>query len=102
MTFMKAKGCLAFNFMSIMKPSDHVRFWEAFVFHSTIDLKSYNRKNSVAIVTNNQRELQNLYDNIRFSIYFLISLSPLAVKYRLFLYIKYTTYIFMYVKIIPL
>ena len=75
MTFLKAKRCLTFNFMSIMKPSDHVRFWEAFVFHSTIDLKSYNRKNSVAIVTNNQRELQNLYDNIRFSIYFLISLS---------------------------
>ena len=69
MTFLKAKRCLTFNFMSIMKPSDHVRFWEAFVFHSTIDLKSYNRKNSVAIVTNNQRELQNLYDNIRFSIF---------------------------------
>ena len=51
MTFLKAKRCLTFNFMSIMKPSDHVRFWEAFVFHSTIDLKSYKRKNSVAIVT---------------------------------------------------
>ena len=80
MTFMKAKGCLAFNFMSIMKPSDHIRFWEAFVFHSTIDLKSYKRKNSVAIVTisvNYQTYMITIKLNIifRFSIYSLLLLS---------------------------
>ena len=96
MTFLKAKRCLTFNFMSIMKPSDHVRFWEAFVFHSTIDLKSYNRKNSVAIVTNNQRELQNLYDNIRFSIYFLISLSSCCQIQIVSLYKVYYLHIQVY------
>ena len=36
----KAKRSAAFDFMPVVQPSDRVGFWEAFIFHSTVDLKN--------------------------------------------------------------
>ena len=36
----KAKRSAAFDFMPVVQPSDRVGLWEAFIFHSTVDLKN--------------------------------------------------------------